>query len=234
MAIPVVIVVLLQFYWGRQGKTAIYALARMLAQLMIVGYFLAYLFEEGSAFLIVGVVAVMTFLSSWIALRTVAPQRRSLLFHALFSILIGGGFTLALVTQGALSLEPWFYPRFFIPLAGMIFSNAMNSVSLAAERYASELGAGQGVAVARSRAFQAALIPVINSLFAVGLVSVPGMMTGQILSGVEPTIAARYQILVMCMVYGSAGLSSALFLWSLRSLSGLFLPKAVDGGLSRG
>ena len=56
------------------------------------------------------------------------------------------------------------------------------------------------------------MIPVINSLFAVGLVSIPGMMTGQILSGVSPLIAARYQIMVMCMIFASAGISTAIFL----------------------
>ncbi|HHJ81297.1 MAG TPA: ABC transporter permease, partial [Candidatus Tenderia electrophaga] len=67
-------------------------------------------------------------------------------------------------------------------------------------------------AKARVIALRAAMIPVINSLFAVGLVSLPGMMTGQILSGVSPLIAARYQIMVMCMVFGSAGITTALFL----------------------
>jgi putative ABC transport system permease protein len=56
------------------------------------------------------------------------------------------------------------------------------------------------------------IVPITNSLFAVGLVSLPGMMTGQILSGVSPLIAARYQIMVMCMIYGSAGISSCCFL----------------------
>ena len=61
-------------------------------------------------------------------------------------------------------------------------------------------------------ALEAALIPQINALLAVGLVSLPGMMTGQILSGVDPLIAARYQILVMCMIFGSAGLAAAIYL----------------------
>ncbi|MEP1779528.1 ABC transporter permease, partial [Reichenbachiella sp.] len=65
---------------------------------------------------------------------------------------------------------------------------------------------------ARNTALRAALIPITNSLFAVGLVSLPGMMTGQILSGVSPLIAVRYQIMVMCMAFGSAGISVALFL----------------------
>ena len=62
------------------------------------------------------------------------------------------------------------------------------------------------------------MIPMVNALFAVGLVSLPGMMTGQILSGVSPHIAARYQIMVMCMVFGSAGISAALFLLTSRHI----------------
>ncbi|MDX1733734.1 MAG: ABC transporter permease, partial [Halioglobus sp.] len=70
---------------------------------------------------------------------------------------------------------------------------------------------------ARLAAYQAAMIPVINALLAVGLVSLPGMMTGQILSGVSPLIAARYQIMVMCMIFASAGISTALFLALCRA-----------------
>ena len=61
-------------------------------------------------------------------------------------------------------------------------------------------------------------IPVINSLFAVGLVALPGMMTGQILSGVSPVTAAHYQIVVMCMIFGSTGLSTAYFLVLSKTL----------------
>ena len=65
-------------------------------------------------------------------------------------------------------------------------------------------------------ALRTALIPIINSLLAVGLVSLPGMMTGQILSGVSPLIAVRYQIMVMCMIFGSAGITSAIFLHLIK------------------
>ena len=111
-----------------------------------------------------------------------------------------------------LDLHPWYWPRYVIPLAGMIFTNAMNSVSLAAERFEAELKRDVAYNEARAIALRASLIPITNSLFAVGLVSLPGMMTGQILSGISPLIAARYQIMVMCMVYGAAGISSASFL----------------------
>jgi len=62
------------------------------------------------------------------------------------------------------------------------------------------------------------MIPQINSLLAVGLVALPGMMTGQILSGVSPLIAVRYQIMIMAMVLGAAGVGAALMLWLLSRL----------------
>ena len=94
----------------------------------------------------------------------------------------------------------------------MIFANAMNTVSLAAERFEAEHGRGIDYPTARRVALDAALIPQINALLAVGLVSLPGMMTGQILSGVDPLVAARYQIMVMCMIFGSAGLAAVIYL----------------------
>ena len=71
---------------------------------------------------------------------------------------------------------------------------------------------------ARRTALDAALIPQLNALFAVGLVSLPGMMTGQILSGIDPLVAVRYQIMVMCMVFGSGGLAAAAYLVGQRFL----------------
>ena len=93
----------------------------------------------------------------------------------------------------------------------------MNSISLAGERLEAELVRGVPYEKGRTIALQAALIPITNSLLAVGLVSLPGMMTGQILSGVSPLIAARYQIMVMCMIFGSAGISAAIFLTLIKT-----------------
>jgi putative ABC transport system permease protein len=95
----------------------------------------------------------------------------------------------------------------------MIFASAMNTVSVAAERFAMEIKQGMESINARNHAFKAGLIPIFNSLLAVGLVSLPGMMTGQILSGVSPLIAVRYQIVVMCMITGAAGMATALYLF---------------------
>jgi putative ABC transport system permease protein len=188
----------------------------MLVQLLLVGYLLAFIFDSDSAWIVLIVLVVMVFTSSWISLHTVRETRSHLYSKALLSLILGGGATLLIVTYGVLDLQPWYRPSNFIPLAGKIFANAMNSVSLAADRLEAETKRGVNFEKARNIAFRASLIPITNSLFAVGLVAIPGMMTGQILSGVSPLIAARYQIMVMCMVYGAAGISAACFLVMAR------------------
>jgi putative ABC transport system permease protein len=188
----------------------------MLVQLLLIGYVLAWIFGAHEGWLILLVLAVMLVASAWIATGSVKAHRRRLLGAALVAISVGGGLTLALITQLVLQMEPWYLPRYMVPLAGMVFANAMTAVSLAAERLYAELGHDSDWEKARLAAYQAAMIPVINALLAVGLVSLPGMMTGQILSGVSPLVAARYQIMVMCMIFASAGISTAIFLTLIR------------------
>ncbi len=210
--IPAAIVIGVMIYQSLQYKTALYAMARMVLQLLLIGYFLIYIFKAETSVVVLLVLSVMLLAASWISLRTVAEQRKALYVKALISIAIGGGVTLLLVTQVVIGLDPWYQPSYMIPLAGMIFANAMTAISLAAERLSSELSNDVAYNQASTQAYQAALIPVINGLFAVGLVSLPGMMTGQILSGISPLIAARYQIMVMAMIFGASGLSVLLFL----------------------
>ncbi len=192
------------------------ALARMLGQLLLIGYVLVYIFEADVPWIVLAVMGVMVVAASWIALRTNPQLRPSLYRYAFTSILAGGGVTVALITQVVLTLDPWYEPSFTIPLAGMIFAASMNSVSLGAERLLAELRRGASYVDARRIAMQAALIPIVNTLFAVGLVSLPGLMTGQILSGVSPLVAVRYQVMVMCMVFGASGLSAAIFVTLVR------------------
>ena len=210
--IPALLTIFILFKWSLNASNAIYAVSRMLVQLLLIGYFLSYIFDSDSSIIVLSILAVMVFFSSWIALGTVIEHRQALYKSAFLSITLGGGLTLVLITQGVLMIDPWYLPQSMIPIAGMIFANSMNSVSLAADRLNAELNRAVPYDDARNIALQASMIPIINSLFAVGLVSLPGMMTGQILSGVSPLIAARYQIIVMCMIFGSAGISTAYFL----------------------
>ncbi|MGB5329252.1 MAG: ABC transporter permease [Gammaproteobacteria bacterium] len=217
--IPVVVTLIIIFYWSQNIKYAAIAVLRMLIQLLLIGYALEFIFNANSQWIIIAVLCFMLIAASWIALGALPVKRSTLLGYSLAAIAVGGVFNLVLITQGVLHADPWYQPAIMIPLAGMIFSNSMNSVSLAGERFYSELEHHNDYPRARNAAFQAAMIPLTNSLLAVGLVSLPGMMTGQILAGTSPLIAARYQIIVMCMVFSSAGISAALFLWLIRSQS---------------
>ena len=210
--IPMVAVLAIMAVWRCQVGRAFYATGRMLLQLLLIGYVLVYIFDSDSALAISGVLAVMVVAAGWIALNTTDLPKTALFPASLVSVLLGGGVTMVVVTQGVLQLDPWYSPSVIIPLAGMIFAASMTNISLAIERLAAELENGRAFRQARDIAFRTSMIPVINSFFAVGLISLPGMMTGQILSGVSPLIAARYQIMVMCMIFGAAGLSTACFL----------------------
>jgi len=214
--LPAAIVIAIMLRWRSVARTAIYASVRMLVQLLLVGYVLIYIFESDQWPLIATVLIMMLTVSSWIAIRTLDHRSVLAYFQALAAITIGGVLTLGLVTQFVINVEPWFSPRYVVPLAGMIFAGSMNAVSLAAERFQAESNRGVEYEQARRTALQAALIPIINSLFAVGLVALPGMMTGQILSGVSPLIAAEYQIVVMTMLFGSTGISAAIYLYLQR------------------
>jgi len=217
--IPVGITLGIIFFWSSSIKNATIAIARMLIQLMLIGYALQFIFNANNQWIIVAVLSFMLLAASWIALGSLPVKRSTLLGLSLLAIATGGLFNLVLISQGVLHADPWYQPAIVIPLAGMIFSNSMNSVSLAGERLYSELEHHSDYTRARNVAFQAAMIPITNSLLAVGLVSLPGMMTGQILAGTSPLIAARYQIIVMCMIFSSAGISTALFLWLIRDQS---------------
>jgi putative ABC transport system permease protein len=214
--IPVLATVAIIGYWSHSIKSASVAISRMLIQLLLIGYVLNFIFDSNSQWIILLVLIFMLVAASWIGLNALPVNSRSLFVYSFSAIACGGGVILIFISQGVLHVDPWYQPQVMIPIAGMIFSNSMNAVSLAGERLYSELDHDNDFSRARNIAFQAAMIPVINALLAVGLVSLPGMMTGQILAGTSPTIAARYQIIVMCMIFSSAGISAALFLTLLK------------------
>jgi UDP-glucose/iron transport system permease protein len=209
---PSLVLLTLMRLWSLNAREALYANFRMLIQLLGVGYVLTYVFETDEPFVIAAVVVMMMGVAAWIALRPLGQRSSQHFLMALGALGINGLLMLMIVTQLVLDLPRFFEPRFVVPLSGMVFANAMNTVSLAAERFEAERERSLGYEDARRVALEAALIPQVNALFAVGIVSLPGMMTGQILSGVEPLVAVRYQIMVMCMTFGSAGMAAATYL----------------------
>ena len=210
--LPALVVLVILRRWSAGAGAALYGIGRMVAQLALVGYVLTFIFGTRHPIVVLGTLTVMLIAAGWISLRPVARRRRTVYPQALAAICASGVSTLALITQGVLAADPWHDPTVLIPLGGMVFAASMNAVSLSAERLDAELVRGAPYRDARPIALRSALIPQVNTLFAVGLVSLPGMMTGQILSGVSPLIAVRYQIMVMCMLFGAAGMSAACFL----------------------
>lgn len=207
---------------GLAGGVALGA-ARAVVQLTVVGYVLVYIFRLDRWYLVLAALALMTAVAANETVRRQERDAAGLRAIALAALLAGSGLTLVYVAALAVQPTPWYNPRYLIPLFGMIVGNAMNAATLAADRLAAEiearraeieaylaLGANSAQAAREPtrQALRAALIPTVNSLMVVGIVSLPGMMTGQILSGTSPLTAVRYQILVMFMLAGAVAISA--------------------------
>lgn len=209
--LPVVLVGIIFHLWKTNSLELIIATLRMLGQLIAIGFVLVYLFKETSTWLGLLVMTIMLLAAGWIAMRPLSDKSLAHIGQLSLALLIGCGFMLALVILFVLDLSPWYQPRYVIPLAGMLLANTMNSLSLSGERFETELKAGHSAEMARNKAFHTAMIPQVNGLLAVGLVALPGMMTGQILSGVSPLIAVRYQIVIMVAILCSSAFSTAWY-----------------------
>jgi putative ABC transport system permease protein len=203
------------------------AAARMVVQLTLLGLVLKTLFALVSPFW-TGLAALVMILFA--GREILARQERRLTGFWTYGLGTSAMlFAATLVTVFALTAqvqpEPWYDPRYALPLLGMVLGNTMTGVSLGlhllstrlvAERASVEaqiaLGANRRTAtlpVVRS-ALRGALIPIVNSMAATGLVSLPGMMTGQILAGVAPEEAVKYQMMVTFLIAGATGLGAVL------------------------
>jgi len=201
------------------------ATVRMVVQLVLVGYVLTFLFAAVSPLWTALAAFIMVIFASR---EIVVRQKRRLLGFWAYGL--GAGCTLlaagtvtmfSLLTQ--LHPEPWYHPRYALPLLGMILGNTMTGVSLGLdvltnglvrERAAVEacLALGgtryQALLPVLRDALRSGFMPTINGMAAIGLVSLPGMMTGQILAGVEPIDAVKYQLLIMFLIAGGTGLGT--------------------------
>jgi putative ABC transport system permease protein len=191
-------------------KPLAWAGCRMLGQLLVIGQMLVFIFALTEPLWVLCILAIMFSGAAWIAVRPIR-QARVALWPAVVAVVVAAAVHLVWIV-GVVVVTPWFQPSVVIPLAGMVVSAGMNAVSLCAERYWSDRQRGQQQTVATEAAFGAAMIPQLNALMAVGVVSLPGMMTGQILSGVSPLVAVRYQIMIMAMSVGTAALGAFIFL----------------------
>jgi putative ABC transport system permease protein len=208
-------------------KEILIASIRMTLQLVLVGFILVYLFENPHPLFTVGVIAVMeVFAIHNIYKRTKMKLSGSLKKIIALSMSIGTLVSIVFFIFVVAGVTPWYDPRYFIPLAGMLIGNSMTGISLGVTRLvggmtdrrqfvetALMLGAAPSKASKKivDDAFDSAILPTINSMVGMGIVFLPGMMTGQILAGASPIAAIKYQIAIMMGILGSVTLTVILF-----------------------
>lgn len=212
---------------GRE-KEIVIASMRMTMQLVLVGYVLSYIFENDHPLVSVLFLGIMLAF----AIRNVASRCRYSLGTEIrraiaLAMTIGASTSLFYFLLVVVQVIPWYTSRYFIPIAGMIIGNSMTGVSLGVNHLIGDmhkqsllvegalmLGASPKVAVKEivNNAFDSAILPTINSMVGMGIVFLPGMMTGQILAGASPLTAIQYQIAIMLGISGSVALSVIVFL----------------------
>lgn len=211
LLLPLIIVWYFYKSWVKDNYEIINSTIRMIIQLLLIGYVLVYLFTNENYFLGFFILLFMMIISTLIARRNIRNKSKSEYLLILTALSISGLLHLFIIIIFVLQLENIYIPQYVIPIAGMLFANIMNSLSLGIERFEIEYKKSKDFIQARAISFKASMIPQINSLLAVGLVSLPGMMTGQILSGVDPLIAVRYQIMIMAVVLSSSGMGIIIY-----------------------
>ncbi len=200
---------------------------RMTLQLIMVGFILSYVFTNESPVYTVAIIVIMELFAVFNIFKRVKLEIPVVLKRKIaLSMVTGTLLSLSYFLFIVIRISPWYKPQYFIPLAGMIIGNSMTGVSLGVDRlidgmnskkYLIEtslmLGATPHMASKSivDKAIDSAIMPTINSMIGMGIVFLPGMMTGQILSGVSPLTAIKYQIAIMLGILGSVSLTVILF-----------------------
>jgi putative ABC transport system permease protein len=200
--------------WQKLGleKQLAYSSVRSLMQLIAIGYILDLVFAIDNGLVVLGILGIMIAIAAIVTRNRIDQKLKGLLPTVVLSLLASGAFTLGYVILLIVQPEKWYEPQYIIPLAGMLFGNAMNGASLAGDRLVNTinqnrleiethlcLGATpkQAITTYQREAIRTSLIPTLNNMVVMGLVSLPGMFTGQVLGGSNPLDAASYQILII-------------------------------------
>jgi putative ABC transport system permease protein len=218
----------------KREKEIIISSIRMTLQLVLVGYLLVYIFNNPNPFITIGIIALMEAFAVYTVYRKFKKRLSKALKQVVaVSMAVGTLSCLVYFLLVVVRISPWYEPQYFIPIAGMLVGNSMTGISLAVksllegmtvQRAAVEealmLGATPQDAARAivNSTFDAAILPTINSMVGMGIVFLPGMMTGQILSGTVPTTAIAYQIAIMLGILGAVSLTVFIMLhWGTRT-----------------
>ncbi len=210
------------------GARLLVASIRTVVQLLLVGLVLKWIFELDAPGPMLAVAAVMIGFAGRAAVQRVERSVARAIPMAILTLLLTSLSTTLVVTQLVIGVDPWFDPQYLIPILGMVLGNSLTGVSLCLDKLLDELDERRRLVEADlslgASAWEAArepvagavrrgMIPIINTMSVVGLVSLPGMMTGQILAGADPLDAVAYQIVVMFMLAAATALGCILIAW---------------------
>lgn len=223
----IILILIVRMRGIAREKQILLSTVRMTVQLVLVGYLLVYLFDNINPIFTIGVVIIMEVFAVYNIFKRAKYRLSKRLKRAVaISMTIGTLNCLFYFLLVVLRVNPWYNPRYFIPIAGMIIGNSMTGVSVGVNQLvdgmqtkkhlvesALMLGASPKIAAKDivNSAFDSAILPTINSMLGMGIVFLPGMMTGQILSGTSPLTAIEYQIAIMLSILGSVALTVVIF-----------------------
>ncbi len=199
---------------------------RTVVQLYGVGFVLAAVFAAARWYWVLLILVVMIAVATQAAVSRLGRPLPGAGLIAATALTLSTAATLAYVIAIVVRVHPWWEPQYLIPIAGMILGNSMTSAALAGDRLQGDLRARADEVETRlalgfsgddaiqplvRAALRAAMIPTVNGMMTVGIVQLPGMMTGQILAGSSPLVAIRYQIVVTFMLTSATAVGSWLF-----------------------
>jgi putative ABC transport system permease protein len=211
------------------------ASARTVVQLLLVGLVLKSVFAWNQWYIVLGLMAAMTLVAGAAAVGRTKHRYRGVYVSSIVSVWASSWLMTAFALGAVLQMPAhWYQPQYAIPLLGMILGNTLNGISLGLDRLGDELvsqrdrveallclGATRWEAAhsAVQTAIRTGMVPMINSMMVVGIVSLPGMMTGQLLSGVDPIEAVKYQIVILFLIAAGTALGTiSVVLLSFRRL----------------
>jgi len=208
------------------GRDLVVGSLRAIVQLYLVGLILAVVFRAAQWYWVLLILAVMTAVAAQAATSRLGKPLPHARVIAALALTVSTAVTLAYVIGVVVRVRPWYDPQYIIPIAGMILGSAMTSAALAGDRLQGDLRVRADEVEARlalgfsgreavqpmaRTALRAAMIPTVNGMMTVGLVQLPGMMTGQILAGSSPLLAIKYQLVVVFMQAAATALASLIF-----------------------
>ncbi len=211
--------------WLRLGleRTLAVATVRSVVQLAFLGLILEPVFAAGSPWLVGSICVVMIVFAAHAAVQRSSRTVPGLFPSSLVALAIGGGATAVLGTAAIVQVDPWWEPRYLIPMLGMILGNGLTGISLGLDKFLQQVDEQRGRVDAllafgatpweasrpvAAEAVRTGMIPILNSMTVVGLVMIPGMMTGQILGGTPPMLAALYQMLILFLIAAATGIGT--------------------------